>query len=34
MSVWNTVSRQYISRIQKSAPGGGGGGGEMEGFGM
>ena len=31
MGTWNTVSRQYIARIQKSAPAGEGG---MEGFGI
>ena len=35
MASWNTVSRQYISRIQKSqAAGGVGGDGGMDGFGI
>ena len=34
MATWNTVSRQYIGRIQKTAGEGMGGGGDMGGFGM
>ena len=34
MAAWNTVSRQYIGRIQKAAGEGMGGGGDMGGFGI
>lgn len=34
MAAWNTVSRQYIGRIQKTAGGGMGSGGDMGEFGI
>ncbi|KAF6234665.1 hypothetical protein HO173_007291 [Letharia columbiana] len=34
MAAWNTVSRQYIGRIQKTAGGGAGSGGDMGEFGI
>ena len=34
MAAWNTVSRQYIARIQKTAGGGMGSGGDMGDFGI